>query len=210
MKILIVDDHAIARQGLKSILKSGFTHAVFGEAENGSEALQKIRLHQWDLVVLDISMPGRNGLEVVKEVKTFRPHLPILVLSMHPEDQYAVRVIKSGAAGYITKESAPDELIKAVRKVLAGGRYISRALAEEMAMFITQDTEKPPHELLSNREFQVLLLIASGRTVSEIGLELSLSVKTISTYRARILEKMGLRTNASLIEYTIRNKLVGR
>ncbi|MCH8541430.1 MAG: response regulator transcription factor [Opitutales bacterium] len=210
MRILMVDDHAIARKGLRSILENGFKQATFGEAENSTEALQKIQNHEWDLVVLDMSMPGRNGLEVLKEVKAFRPNLPVLVLSMHPEDQYAVRVIKSGAAGYITKDSAPDDLVRAVRKVLAGGRYISRALAEEMAAYITLDARKPAHEMLSDREFQVLLLIASGRTVSEIGVELSLSVKTISTYRARILEKMAMRTNAELTEYAIRNKLVGR
>lgn len=210
MKILMVDDHAIARRGLRSTLEVAFKTAVFGEAENAVEALQKIQKHQWDLVILDISMPGRNGLEVLREVKAFHPQLPVLVLSMHPEDQYAVRVIKSGAAGYLTKDSAPEDLVRAVRKVLAGGRYISPSLAEEMAAYIALDIEKPAHELLSNREFQVLLLIASGRTVGEIGQEFSLSVKTISTYRARILEKMGMRTNAALTEYTIRNKLVGR
>ncbi len=210
MRILIIDDHAVARKGLRCILEAGFSHAVFGEADNAREALQKIKDHHWDLVVLDISMPGRNGLEVLQVVRTSRPGLPVLVLSMHPEDQYAVRVIKSGAAGYITKESAPEDLLRAVRKVLSGGRYISRALAEEMAAYIIQDYQKPPHELLSNREFQVLLLISSGRTVSEIGVEISLSVKTISTYRARILEKMGMRTNAQLAEYAIRMKLVGR
>jgi two-component system invasion response regulator UvrY len=208
MKILITDDHAVVRQGLKQILADEFKNATFGEASNAQEALAHVWRQAWDVVVLDMSMPGRNGLEVLKEIKKSRPKLPVLVLSMHPEDQFAVRVLKTGAAGYMTKESAPEELVGAIKKVLAGGRYVSSSLAETMATYLDIDVQKPPHERLSDREYQVLRLIASGKMVSEIARELSLSVKTVSTYRTRILEKMTMKTNAELTHYAIQSHLV--
>jgi DNA-binding NarL/FixJ family response regulator len=162
----------------------------------------------WDVVVLDITMPGRSGLEVLREIKKSKPRVPVLVLSMHPENQFAVRVLKRGASGYMTKESAADELVGAIKKVLAGGRYVSTSLAEKLATYLAADTPKAPQELLSDREFQVLRLIASGKIVSEIAKELSLSVKTISTYRTRILEKMRLRNNAELMHYAMQHQLV--
>jgi len=208
MRILITDDHAVVRKGLLQILRDDFKKAEFVEAGNASEALDRIRKENWDIVVLDITMPGRSGLEALKEIKEARPKLPVLVLSMHPEDQFAVRVLKAGASGYMTKESAPDELVGAVRKIVAGGRYVSPALAEKMASYLAIDTLKPPHERLSDREFVVLRMIASGKTVSRIAEELSLSVKTVSTYRVRILEKMGMASNAELTHYAIKNQLV--
>lgn len=208
MKILIADDHAIVRHGLKQILADEFKKSAFGEARNGQEVLDSVWKQEWDVVVLDITMPGRSGLEVLREIKKAKPRLPVLVLSMHPEDQFAVRVLKSGASGYMTKESAPAELVGAVKKIVAGGKHISNSVAEIMASYITMDSKRPPHEQLSNREFQVMRLIASGKTVSEIARMLSLSVRTISTYRARILEKMGMKTNAELTHYAFQHSLV--
>ncbi len=208
IKILIADDHAIVRQGLQQIVKSSPDMSVVGEAVNGEDALSKIRTEDWDVLVLDISMPGRSGFDILRELKHERPNLPVLVLSMHSEDQFAVRTLKAGAAGYLTKESAPDELVQAIRKVVAGGKYISPSLAEKLAFDLENGSEKPPHETLSDREFQVMRMIASGKTVKEIAEELSLSVKTVSTYRARILEKMDLKTNAELIHYAVQNQLV--
>src|SRR5438093_3625560 len=208
MRILIADDHAVVRRGLKQILADEFKQAHFGEAANAREALERIRKENWDTVVLDITMPGRSGLEALKEIKEARPKLPVLVLSMHPEDQFAVRVLKSGASGYMTKESAPEELVGAVKKIVQGGRYVSPTLAEKMAMYLPVDPKKKPHEKLSDREFQVMRLIASGKTVSEIARMLSLSVRTISTYRARILEKTGMKTNAELTHYAFQHQLV--
>src|SRR3954454_7059294 len=208
MRILIADDHAVVRQGIKQILADDFKRATFGEARTAQEALTKIWKEKWDVVILAITMPGRTGLEVLKELKTQRPKLPVLLLSMHPEDQFAVRVLKAGASGYMTKESAPEELVGAIKKVLAGGRYVSPSLAEKLATYLSADGQKPPQEKLSDREFQVLRLIASGKIVSEIAKELSLSVKTISTYRSRILEKMSLRNNAELMHYAMQHQLV--
>jgi two-component system invasion response regulator UvrY len=208
MKILLADDHAVVRHGLKQILADEFKRASFGEARNAHEALDLIWKENWDVVVLDVTMPGRSGLEVLREIKKSKPRLPVLVLSMHPENQFAVRVLKRGASGYMTKESAPAELVGAIKKVLAGGRYVSTSLAEKLANYVSTDSNKPPQELLSDREFQVLRLIASGKIVSEIARELSLSVKTISTYRTRILEKMGLRNNAELMHYAMQHQLV--
>jgi DNA-binding NarL/FixJ family response regulator len=208
MRILIADDHAVVRRGLKQILADHFRKADFGEAANVRDALVLIRRERWDAVVLDITMPGRSGLEALKEIREARPRLPVLVLSMHPEDQFAVRVLRSGAAGYMTKESAPEELVGAIEKVLAGGRYVSAALAEKMASYLAVDTPNLPHENLSDREFVVLRMIASGKTVSHIAAELSLSVKTVSTYRVRILEKMNMTTNAELTHYAIKNHVV--
>lgn len=209
MRILIADDHAVVRRGLKQILADDFKKADFGEAANVRDALELVRKERWDAVVLDITMPGgRSGLEALKEIREARPRLPVLVLSMHPEDQFALRVLRSGAAGYMTKESAPEELVGAIRKILAGGRYVSAALAEKMASYLAVDTPNLPHENLSDREFVVLRMIASGMTVTHIAAELSLSVKTVSTYRVRILEKMDMTTNAELTHYAIKNHLV--
>jgi len=208
MRILITEDHAVVRQGLKLILADHFKKAVFGEARNATEALASVWKEKWDVVVLDITMPGRSGLEVLKEIKRSRPKLPVLILSMHPEDQFAVRLLKAGAAGYLTKESAGDELVGAIKKVVSGGRYISPALAERMASYLTIDVQKIPHERLSDREFLILRMIASGKPVSQIAKELSLSVSTVSTYRARILEKMFMKNNAELTHYALQKELV--
>src|SRR5436190_1633041 len=209
MRILLADDHAVVRRGLKQILAEDFKRAVFGEARNAQEALDLVWKENWDVIVLDVTMPGRSGLEVLREIKKSRPKLPVLVLSMHPENQFAVRVLKRGASGYMTKESAPEELVGAIRKVLAGGRYVSTSLAEKLANYLSGgETQKSPQEKLSDREFQVLRLIASGKIVSEIAQELSLSVKTISTYRSRILEKMGMKNNAELMHYAMQHQLV--
>ena len=208
MKILLIDDHAVVRHGLKQILADEFRRATFGEARNAQEALDLAWKENWDVVVLDVTMPGRSGLEVLREIKKHKPRVPVLVLSMHPENQFAVRVLKRGASGYMNKESAPAELVGAIKKVLAGGRYVSTSLAEKLATYLSSDSQKPAQDLLSDRECQVLRLIASGKIVSEIARELSLSVKTISTYRTRILEKMGLRNNAELMHYAMQNQLV--
>jgi len=208
MRILIADDHAVVRRGLKDILTEAFGKPTVGEASGAAEALQLVRKQNWDLVILDISMPGRGGLDVLKEIKEERPRLPVLILSMHPEDQYAVRALKAGASGYLTKQSASEELVQAVKKIREGRKYISPSVAERLAFTLEKHSEKPPHEALSDREHQVLCMIASGKTVSEIAHELSLSVKTISSYRSRILEKMGMKNNAELTTYAIRNHLV--
>lgn len=208
IRLLIGDDHAVVRKGMKQILAETRDIVVADEAGNGREVLEKVRKNDFDMVLLDISMPGRDGLEVLKELKSLRPKLPVLMLSMYPEEQYAVRSLRSGASGYLTKDSAPDELISAIRKVSSGGKYVSASLAEKLAHKLGADVEKPLHEALSDREYQVMCMIASGKTVKEIGEELSLSVKTVSTYRSRILNKMRLKGNAELTRYAIDNKLV--
>jgi two-component system, NarL family, invasion response regulator UvrY len=208
MRILLIDDHAVVRQGLKLILADHFPRAVFGEARNAHEALTRIWKEKWDVVVLDITMPGRSGLEVLKEIKRARKELPVLILSMHPEDQFAVRILRAGAAGYLTKESAGEELVGAIRKVLAGGRYISQPLAERMASYLDVNLQKAPHEELSDREFQILRLIALGKSVGRIAKDLSLSVSTVSTYRARILRKMAMENNAEVTHYAVHQGLV--
>ena len=208
IKILIADDHPIVRRGLHQILAEQPDMAVLGEAQNAEELLELARRADRDVVVLDISMPDRGGLEALKELKALRPGAAVLVLSIHPEDQYAGRALKAGAAGYLTKDSAPEELVKAIRKVLAGGKYISPSFAEMLALRLDAGLAKPLHEALSDREYQVLCLIASGKTVSQIAAELALSVKTVSTYRGRILEKMNMQSNAELTRYTIQNGLI--
>ena len=208
MRILITDDHAVVRQGLKLILADHFRRAVFGEARNAQEALNRVWKEKWDVVILDITMPGRSGLEVLKEIKRSCPKLPVLVLSMHPEDQFAVRMLKTGAAGYLTKESAGEELVGAINKVIAGGRYISPSLAERMASYLDVDVHKAPHERLSDREFLILRMIASGKSVGQIAKELSLSPSTVSTYRARILEKTDMKNNSELTSYAVQKGLV--
>jgi two-component system, NarL family, invasion response regulator UvrY len=206
MKILVVDDHAIFRDGLKRILSEEFEAATFGEAGNATEALEQIWKQKWDLILLDIAMHGRTGLDVLKEIRSSGSRVPVLILSAHPEEQYAVRVLKAGAAGYITKESASRELCQAVRKLLSGGKYISAGVAEHLAAQI-QSRGNDLHESLSNREYQVMLLIAAGKVPKEIGQELSLSTKTISTYRSRILEKLKFRNNAEIMRYVVDRKL---
>mgnify|MGYP001822487062 FL=1 len=208
IRALIADDHAVVRQGLIQILGNIPEITVAGEAINGQEVLDKVRAEAYDVVILDISMPDRSGLDILKQLKSERPKLPVLVLSMHSEDQYAVRALKAGASGYLTKDSAPDELVKAIRKVVSGGRYVGSCLAERLAFEIGADSSKLPHETLSDREFQVLRLIASGKSVTEIAAELSLSSKTVSTYRVRLLKKMNLKTNAELMHYAMQNHLV--
>ena len=196
------------RQGLKLILTDQFPRASFGEARNAQETLQRVMKEKWDVAILDITMPGRNGLEVLREIRRLRPKLPVLILSMHPEDQFAVRLLKIGAAGYLTKESAGEELVGAINKVLTGGRYVSPSLAERMAVYLDLDVKKAPHERLSDREFLILRLIASGKTVGQIAEELSLSVSTVSTYRSRILTKMDMKNNAQLTHYAVQKGLV--
>jgi two-component system invasion response regulator UvrY len=208
IRILIADDHPIFRQGLKQVLAEAQDMIVADEAGDGHELLAKTRNNEYDIVLLDISMPGASGLDLLKQLKIEKPKLPILILSMHPEEQYAVRVLKAGAAGYLTKASAPDELIGAVRKVLRGGRYITASLAEKLVKYLKYNQDLPMYEILSDREYQVLCMIASGKQVKEIASEMALSVKTISTYRSRILEKLNMKSNAELTHYAIQNQLV--
>lgn len=208
IKVLIADDHTIVREGLKQIFEGISDIVVTGEAGSGPEVLEQIRKFSYDVILLDISMPGRGGLDILKQIKSEQPRLAVLILSMHPEEQYAVRVVKAGASGYLTKESASDELIAAIRKVSQGRKYISTSLAEKLAFALETHEKGRPHEGLSDREYQVLVMIASGKTVKEIANQLSLSVKTISTYRYRILDKMQLKNNAELIRYAIINRLV--
>lgn len=207
-RILIADDHAILRKGLRRILTEINEGYDIDEASNGYEVIEKIRERDYDLILLDISMPGLNGLDALKQIKAENPKLPVLILTMHPEEQYALRSLKAGASGYLTKESVPDELMNAIRKILRGGKYLSNSLAERLAFAIDEKVDKQPHELLSDREYQVFCLIAAGKGLTEIAEEMSLSVKTVSTYRSRILEKMKMKSNAELIHYAIKNKLV--
>jgi len=208
VKILVADDHAVVRQGVKQILADDFDDAVIGEASNIHEVLDLVRKRKWDIVILDMTMPGRSGLDALKDLKQLHPKLPVLVLSMHPEDQFAVRVFKAGAAGYLTKESAAEELVTAIRKVLHGGKYISSSLAEVLATSLSDDLGNPPHLTLSDREYQILSLIASGKTARNIANELSLGVSTISTYRSRILQKLKMKNNAELTRYALQHQLV--
>ncbi len=208
IKVLIADDHSVVRAGMRQILSGLPDMAVVDEAANALEVLDKVRINDYSVVVLDIAMPGKSGLNALKEIKTERPGLPVLILSMYPEDQYAIRVLRAGAAGYMTKDSAPEELVTAIRVVAKGRKYVSPALAEILAFNLDIDSKKELHELLSDREYEVLCMIASGKLVSDIAETLSLSVKTVSTYRSRILEKMQLKNNAELTSYAIQNRLV--
>ena len=208
IRVLIADDHAIVREGLKQIISGSGNIVVAGEAENGQQAIQKVREGGFDVLLLDISMPDRNGIDVLKQVKKEFPSLAVLMLTMHREDQYAIRAIKAGASGYLNKQSAPAELVNALREVASGRKYISAALAQELANRIGGDSAHALHETLSDREYQTLVMIASGKTVGEIATELALSVKTVSMYRARLLQKMKLRHNAELTHYAIRHRLV--
>lgn len=207
MKILIADDHAVVRRGLKEILEDHFPDLAVGEAATAPETLEAINRQPWDLLLLDLKMPGRGGLDVLHAVRQSHPRLPVLVLSMHPEEAYGARVLKAGAAGYLTKESAPQELVAAVRKVTAGGQYVSPALTESLVAALRAGTTEVTPDMLSDREFQVLALLGAGKTVKQISIELSLSIKTISTYRTRLLEKLRLRTTGELIHYAIQHGL---
>ena len=208
IRILVADDHAIVRQGLKQIVADTPDLVVTGEAERGREVLEKVSKDDYDVVLLDITMPDKTGLEVLEELKRIKPDLPVLILSMHPEDQYAIRAIRAGASGYVTKAGVPDELVTAIRKVSIGGKYISPSLAEKLAVYLETGAEKPLHQVLSDREYRVMCLIASGKTVKEIAEELFLSVKTVSTYRSRVLQKMKMKNNAQLTHYCVQNQLV--
>lgn len=208
IRILIADDHSIVREGLKQILADEFPKAIFGEAQNAAEVLDLILTQKWDVAIMDISMPGRGGLEILRELKQHKANIPVLILSMYPEDQYAMRALKGGASGYLTKESAPDELVRAIKQILSGRKYVSQSLAEKLASSLGNESGDATHESLSDREYEVLCLIASGKTVSEIGEAMSLSVKTISTYRSRILSKMKMKTNAELMRYAVERGLM--
>jgi len=208
LRILIADDHPVFRRGLKQIIQETADMVVAAEAVDGREALLKARTGDYDVVLLDITMQIKNGVDVLSQLKHERPTLPVLMLSMHPEEQYAVRALRAGASGYLTKESAPEELVAAIRKVSTGGKYVSASLAERLASIVQEDGGPLPHETLSGREYQIMCLIAAGRTVSEAARELALSVKTVSTYRARILEKLRLKNTAELIRYATKNELV--
>lgn len=208
IRVLVADDHPLLRSGLKQVLSQEPDLELVGEAEDSSQALKRIEEEPWDLVILDIAMPGRGGLDVLRDIRRMRPELPVLVLSMHAEEQFAVRAIKAGARGYLSKVNPTSEVVRAIRKILTGKKYVSPGLAEALADSLDADSTRPPHEILSDREFQVLCQIALGKTVSQIAAEISLSVKTVSTYRARVLEKMGLRNNAEITRYAIRRGLV--
>jgi two-component system invasion response regulator UvrY len=208
IRILVADDHAIVRQGLKQIVADTPDLVVTGEAERGREVLEKVSKDNYDVVLLDITMPDKTGLEVLEELKRIKPDLPVLILSMHPEDQYAIRAIRAGASGYVTKAGVPDELVTAIRRVSVGNKYISSSLAEKLAVYLETGAEKPLHQVLSDREYRVMCLIASGKTVKEIAEELFLSVKTVSTYRSRVLQKMKMKNNAQLTHYCVQNQLV--
>jgi len=208
LRILVADDHEVVRKGLVKVLSETLQPVKIDEAGNGQESVSKASKTEYDLVVLDMKMPGKSGLDVLKEIKQHRPKLPVLILSMHPEEQFAVRAIRAGASGYLTKESAGDELVLAIRKALKGEKYISASLAQILAGGLHGDPEKPPHEILSDREYQVMLMIASGKPVGAIAKELCLSVKTISSYRTNILLKTRMKNNAEITHYAIQNNLV--
>jgi DNA-binding NarL/FixJ family response regulator len=208
MKVLIADDHPVVRQGLKQILASDPRAAVVGEAKNGQEALELARKLEWDVAILDYSMPGRSGLDLIKEIRRDHPKRPILILSMHPEELHAARVLNAGGSGYINKESASEELMTAIRKVMGGGRYVSPALGEKLAFELGPGSQKPLHETLSDREYRVMWLLASGTPINEIAKEMFLSPNTVSTYRARILKKLQLGNNAQLVQYAVKHQLV--
>ncbi len=206
--VLIADDHAIVRQGLRLILSETDDLVVAGEAEDGADAIVLARQQAWDVFLLDVTMPNRDGIDTLKQLKKEFPRSPVLILSMHPEEQFAVRALKAGASGYLNKQSAPEQLVTAIRQVATGKKYVSAAVAQQLANAISDDSDKPPHERITDREYQVLSLIASGKTLTQVAETLNLGVATVSTYRARLLEKMGLRSTAELIRYGLENGLV--
>jgi two-component system invasion response regulator UvrY len=207
-RFLIADDHAVVRKGLKQILQDAFPSALIEEVADAEELLKKVYKEEWDAVISDISMPGRSGLDVLQQIRQAHPKLPILILSMHHEDQYAIRVLRAGASGYLNKDSAPEDLVKAVNQVLLGKKYITPSIAEKLVSAVDQDGKKFTHEYLSDREFEVLKMLAGGKSVSDISEQISLSASTISTYRARIMTKLNLRTNADLTLYSFEHKLI--
>jgi len=208
IKVFITDDHLLIREGFKKLLKDEMDIEVAGEAGNAKDTMDFVLKNNIDVLILDINLPDKSGLDLLKELKEFKPDLRVLILSMHPEDRFAMRVLRAGAYGYVTKESAGEELVKAIRKVYNGGKYVSATLAEKLVFEIQSGSDRPVHEVLSDREFQVFQMIASGKTLAEIADSLSLAVTTVSTYRARILEKLNLHSNAELIHYAITNKLL--
>lgn len=208
IRILIADDHSVVRKGLRQILLEGFPNAQIEEVPDAEEMVSKIMQQEFSVVISDLSMPGRSGLEALQQIKQINPALPVLILSIHPEEQYALRVLKAGASGYLSKDMAPDELVNAVQRVMLGKKYITASIAEKLASILDQDAERPPHELLSDREFSVFKMLATGKSVSEIAESLYLSVTTVSTYRSRIMTKMGMRSNADLTLYSIEHKLI--
>ncbi|HMI79136.1 MAG TPA: response regulator transcription factor [Ferruginibacter sp.] len=208
LRILIADDHTVVRKGLRQILLDEFPTAVIKEVADAEELIMKVMTEKWDVVVSDLSMPGRSGLDALQQIKLSFPDLPVLILSIHPEEQYALRALKAGASGYLSKDTAPDELVKAVQKVLLGKKYISQSIAEKLANTFSAESDQSPHEKLSDREFDVMKLLANGKSVSDIAEMLSLSVTTVSTYRARVMSKMDLRSNSDLTRYAIEHKLI--
>lgn len=208
IRVFVIDDHAIVREGVKQILAETTDMVCTGDASDGHEAIRLARKNEFDVLLLDLSMPERGGIEILKQLHKESPDIKVLILSMHKEDQYAVRTLKAGASGYLNKQSAPDELVVAIREIMAGRKYISKELAQALAEQITGDHQRAPHETLSDREYQTLTMIASGKCVSDIGKELNLSVKTISMYRSRLLQKMKLKNNAELMYYAMKNKLI--
>ncbi len=208
VKVLIADDHPVVRQGLKQMLSADPEVDVVGEARDGDEAFEMAHTLDWDVAVLDYSMPGRGGVELLADVKHDYPEKPVLIMSIYPDDPHGLRALKAGAAGYITKESAGEELTAAVKKVATGGRYISSALAEKLAMRLTPEQERPPHERLSDREYRVMWMLASGKTLHQIAEEMRLSPSTVSTYRGRILKKLGLHSNVDLVLYAMKYRLI--
>ncbi|HRD58517.1 MAG TPA: response regulator transcription factor [Ferruginibacter sp.] len=208
IRVLIADDHSVVRRGLKQILLEGFPTALVEEVPDSEELVKKVMQNEWDVVISDLSMPGRSGLEALQQIKQLNAKLPVLILSIHPEEQYAIRVLKAGASGYLSKDSAPDELVNAVQRVLLGKKYITDTIAEKLASVLDQDSDKAAHENLSDREFSVLKMLAAGKSVSEIADSLFLSVTTVSTYRSRIMAKMNMKSNADLTLYAVEHKLL--
>lgn len=208
MRILIADDHAIVRKGLRQLLLEEYPLAVIEEVSDAEGLINKVMMEKWDIVICDLSMPGRSGLDALRQIKQSSPSLPVLIMSMHPEDQYALRVLKAGASGYLSKDSIHDELMSAIKTAMLGKKFITPSVAEKLAEAIDADSDRPAHELLSDREFDVFKLLASGKSVSEIASQLSLSITTVSTYRSRILEKMGIRSNAEMTRYALEKKLI--
>ena len=208
MRILIADDHAIVRKGLKQLLLEEYPSAKIEEVNDAESLINKIMQEEWNVVICDLSMPGRSGLDALRQIRQTAPSLPVLIMSMHPEDQYALRVLKAGASGYLTKDSIHEELITAIHTVMRGKKFITPSIAEKLAEAFDSDSEKQAHESLSDREFDVFKLLSSGKSVSEIALQLSLSITTVSTYRSRIMEKMNMRSNAELTRYALEKKLI--